>query len=204
MKICSIFVHKFICHMSQVEYKEKFMSASVAKTKGRGTYYKLLESAKEGDVVCIRRGVYATMEQLADVMIDLDIVVPGGVFCLFSAWNIHGLTTSLPQAYHVAIKRGRKIRLPEFPPIELHFITEDLMDLGVEEQMVSGYRVKVYSLERSVCDAIKYRNKIGMDVCSEVVNNYLIRPDRNLTLLMDYANKLRVAKTLQKYLEIKL
>ena len=43
-----------------------------------------------------------------------------------------------------------------------------------------------------------------MDVCSEVVNNYLARIDRNLTLLLDYANKLRVAKTLQKYLEIKL
>lgn len=43
-----------------------------------------------------------------------------------------------------------------------------------------------------------------MDVSSELVNNFLARLDRNLTLLMDYANKLRVAKTLQKYLEIKL
>jgi len=114
------------------------------------------------------------------------------------------LTTSLPQAYHVAIKRGRKIRLPEFPSMKLHFVTEALMDLGVEERMVSGYQVKVYNLERSVCDAIKYRNKVGMDVCSEIVNNYLALPDRNLTLLMDYAAKLRVANTLQKYLEIKL
>ena len=78
------------------------------------------------------------------------------------------------------------------------------MDLGVEERMVSGYKIKVYNLERSVCDAVKYRNKVGMDVCSEVVNAYLSLPERNLTLLMDYANKLRVAKTLQKYLEIKL
>lgn len=28
-------------------------------------------------------------------------------------------------------------------------------------------------MERSVCDAIKYRNKIGLEVCSEVVRNYL-------------------------------
>lgn len=190
--------------MRVIEYKEKFMSVSVAKSKSRSTYYKLLASVKEGDVVCVRRGVYATMDQLADIMIDLDTVIPGGVFCLFSAWSIHGLTTSLPQAYHVAIKRGRKIRLPEFPPMKLHFVTEALMDLGVEERMVSGYQVKVYNLERSVCDAIKYRNKVGMDVCSEIVNNYLALPDRNLTLLMDYAAKLRVANTLQKYLEIKL
>ena len=96
------------------------------------------------------------MEQLADTMIDLDVVVPDGILCLSSAWNIHGLTTSLPQAYHVAIKRGRKIRLPEYPFIELHSITEALLELGVEEQIVSGYEIKVYNKERSVCDAIKY------------------------------------------------
>lgn len=104
----------------------------------------------------------------------------------------------------IAIKRGRKIRLPEYPPIALHFLTESILELGTEEKFVSGYKVKVYNVERSVCDAIKYRNKVGVDVCSEVVNNYLALPNRNLTLLMDYANKLRVTKTLEKYLEIKL
>ena len=137
------------------------------------------------------------MEQLADTMIDLDVVVLDGILCLFSAWNIHGLTTSLPQAYHVVIKRGRKIRLPEYPLIELHFITEALLELGVEEQVVSGYEIKVYNKERSVCDAIKCKNKVGVDVCSEVVNSYLALSNCNLTLLMDYASKLRVTKTLE-------
>lgn len=190
--------------MNSEESKNRFISSSEAKEKSRSAYYKLLESAREGNMVCIRRGVYATMEQLADTMIDLDVVVPGGILYLFSAWNIHGLTTSLPQAYHVAIKRGRKIRLPEYPPIDLYFITESLLELGVEERVVNGYEIKVYNKERTVCDAIKYRNKVGMDVCSEVVNSYLALPNRNLTLLMDYASKLRITKTLEKYLEIKL
>lgn len=191
--------------MNAEESKNRFISSSEAKEKCRSAYSKLLESAREGNMVCIRRGVYAKIEQLADTMIDLDVVVPDGILCLFSAWNIHGLTTSLPQAYHVAIKRGRKIRLPEYPLIELHFITEALLELGVEEQVISGgYEIKVYNKERSVCDAIKCRNKVGIDVCSEVVNSYLALSNCNLTLLMDYASKLRVTKTLEKYLEIKL
>ncbi len=28
-------------------------------------------------------------------------------------------------------------------------------------------------MERSVCDAVKYRNKIGLDVCAEVIRTYL-------------------------------
>lgn len=190
--------------MDSVINKNHFITSSDVKEKGRGAYYKMLEEAREGNIVCIRRGVYATIEQLADTMIDPDIVVPNGILCLFSAWNIHNLTTSLPQAYHVAVKRGRKIALPAYPPIELHFLTESLLEIGVEEKVINGYNIKIYNAERSVCDAIKFRNKVGMDVCSEVVSTYLARPDRNLTLLMDYANKLRVTKTLEKYLEIKL
>lgn len=181
-----------------------FTSSSEIKEVGRTAYYKLLNKVREGEAVRIRRGVYASVEQLADTMIDLKVVVPGGILFLFSAWNIHGLTTSLPQAYHVAVKRGRKIVLPEFPRIELHHISEEIFNLGVEEQTVSGYSIKIYNRERCVCDAIKFRNKVGTDVCSEVVNNYLNMPDRNLSLLMDYADKLRVKHTLEKYLEIRL
>lgn len=181
-----------------------FTTASKVKEEGRTAYYKLLEKVREGESVRIRRGVYASMDQLADTMIDLSIVVPGGVLCLFSAWNVHGLTTTLPQAYHVAVKRGRKLTLPLYPKIELHHQTAALFDIGVEEQIVSGYRINIYNMERCVCDAVKFRNKVGMDVCAEVVNSYLSRRERSLSRLIDYAEKLRVTHTLEKYLEIKL
>lgn len=181
-----------------------FTSSSEMKEVGRAAYYKLLDKVRDGEAVRIRRGVYASAEQLADTMIDLNLVVPSGILCMFSAWNVHGLTTSLPQAYHVAIKRGRKMVLPDFPRIELHHISNDILDIGVEERIVSGYAIKIYNRERCVCDAVKFRNKVGMDVCSEVVNSYLNSSDRNISLLMDYADKLRVRRTLEKYLEIRL
>lgn len=182
----------------------KFTTASDIKGIGRKAYYQLLAKAREGKVVRIRRGVYASIDQLADTMIDLSVVIPGGVLCLFSAWNVYGLTTTLPQAYHVAVKRGRKLTLPEYPKIELHYLTANIFEIGIEERVVSGYRIKIYDIERCICDAVKFRNEVGMDVCAEVLNNYLSRPDRNLSRLMDYARRLRVANILEKYLEIRL
>lgn len=184
--------------------ENSFMSSTKAKGAGRATYYKMLADAKQGDLVCIRRGVYASMEQLADTMIDVEAIVPDGILCLLSAFNVHGLTTSLPQAYHVAIKHGRKIRIPEYPSIELHYFQPSVIDLGVEEKLVSGYAIKIYNAERCVCDAVKFRNKVGMDVCTEVVRSYLALPNRNLNRLSEYAKKLRVANILNKYLEIAL
>ena len=202
---CSNFVHKIQYKgMKGKRYSNSFTSSGMVKEEGRAAYYKLLESVRDGDTIRIKRGVYATAEQLADTMIDVEAIVPGGVLCLFSAWNVYRLTTSLPQAYHIAVKRGRKITLPDFPKIELHHITDTMFDIGVKEQNVSGYRIQIYNKERCVCDAVKYRNKVGMDVCAEVVNSYLELPDRNISLLFDYADKLRVRRILEQYIALKL
>lgn len=70
------------------------------------------------------------------------------------------------------------------------------------EKTVQGFNVPVFDLERSVCDAIKYRYKVGIDVMAEILQTYLKRPDKNISKLMDYAAKLRIRNTLKQYLEV--
>ena len=67
---------------------------------------------------------------------------------------------------------------------------------------ISGSHVRITDMERSVCDAVKYRNKLGLDICAEVIRSYLRKPNRNLTRLQDFAKRLRVFNTLKNYLEI--
>jgi hypothetical protein len=55
-----------------------------------------------------------------------------------------------------------------------------------------------------VCDAIKYRNKIGTDVMAEILNAYLSSSQVNIDLLCRYAKALRVYSTLKQYLEVKM
>lgn len=110
----------------------------------------------------------------------------------------------MPQAFHVAIKRDRKVTMPSFPKLEIHHYTETILGLGVMKMKIDGFNIRVYDVERSVCDAVKFRNKVGMDVCSEIISNYLERPNRNLSKLMDYARRLRVGTILEQYLQVKL
>ena len=88
--------------------------------------------------------------------------------------------------------------------MEIHYYTDKVLNVGVTQMTIDGFSVNVYDVERCVCDAVKFRNKVGMDVCSEIINNYLERPERNISRLMDYARILRVSATLEKYLEVKL
>ena len=71
--------------MESKRYNNSFTSSSIVKEEGRTAYYKLLDSVRDGDAVRIKRGVYATAEQLADTMID--------VCCAFSP---HGMCMGSP------------------------------------------------------------------------------------------------------------
>lgn len=171
----------------------------------RSLYYQLLKLVHTGKVIRLKQGVFCLEEEAMNrSMVDIERIVPGGVLCLYSAWAYYELTTQIPQSYNVAIDKDRKIILPEYPSITLYYWKKEYQELGVQNCKIGDINIRIYDLEKSVCDAIKYRTKIGIDVSSEILKNYLSRKDRNITLLIRYASSMRIAKTLKKYLEIQL
>lgn len=171
----------------------------------KSTYNHLLFLVREGVVERVKQGVYHYLtSSFDDTMIDVGKIVPGGVLCLYSAWSYYDLSVQIPHSFNIAIEKNRKITLPDFPPISLYYWKQEYQELGVVEQEIDGYKVKIYNIEKSVCDAVKYRNKIGRETTAEILKNYLKRKDRNLSLLMEYAKKMRIEKILRTYMEIGL
>ena len=171
---------------------------SSAEAKEKCLYNQLLYEVGKGTIVRVRQGIYALNEGLAKPMIDIERLVPGGVLCMYSAWSQYKLTTQIPISYSIAVERSRKITLPEYPPIELFFLSKNVFELGVSEAVIEGFQVKIYDMEKSVCDAVKYRNRIGIDVSSEILRNYLSRKDRDITRLYAYANAMRLGKRMDE------
>jgi predicted transcriptional regulator of viral defense system len=171
----------------------------------KSTYNHLLKLVNEGIVKRVKRGVYYYENAAFDnAMIDVEKIVPNGVLCLYSSWVYYELSVQIPQSFNIAVEKSRKIILPEYPPITLYYWTHKYQKLGVVKKKIGGYTVKIYDLEKSVCDAVKYRTKIGIDAAAEILKNYLKRKDRNLSKLVSYAKKMRIEKTLKTYLEIGL
>ena len=110
----------------------------------------------------------------------------------------------MPSATCIAIEAKRKVCVPDYPPIDLYYWKKENLEFGIIKKSISGYDVLITDMERTVCDAVKYRNKIGLDVCGEVIDNYLKKENRNISLLHEYAQKLRVKNILTTYLETRL
>lgn len=177
---------------------------TTGEVKSRGEYEQLRHAAEEGNLVRIRKGVYAETSALANNMIDVERIVPRGVLCLYSAFSHHGLSTQVPSSTCIAIDARRKVRLPDYPIIDLYYWKKEYLEFGIMQKEISGYDVLITDLERTVCDAVKYRNKIGFDVCGEVIDSYLKKDNRNISLLHEYAQILRVKNILTTYLETRL
>lgn len=168
------------------------------------SYRTILRGIHKGELIKVRNGIYATRDMLANGMIDIDKLIPGGVLCLYSAWHHWSMTTQIPDSYYVAVAAKRKVRLPEAIDITLIYQKEELLGIGKTSAIIDGIEVSIFDRERCVCDAIKYRNKIGIDVMAEILNSYLARPDKHLGRLAEYAKQLRVYKILSTYLDVKI
>lgn len=169
---------------------------------GRNAYLKTLRAEKRGELIRVRQGVYAEPSAILSTMIDVERIVPRGVVCLYNAWSYYELTTTVPPSICIAIEAKRKVRTSDAFPITLYYWKKEYLEFGTVLKDISGFQVRITDMERSVCDAIKYRNKIGLDLCAEIVRSYLAKKERNITLLSQYAKKLRITKALDHYLEV--
>lgn len=175
---------------------------TTAELSKQSEYLKVVRAKERGELIRVRHGVYAVPDALLNTMIDIERIVPNGIVCLYNAWAYHQLSTVVPPYFCVAIEAKRKVAIPPTLPIELYYWKKENLTFGVMDAAISGCNVRITDMERSVCDAVRYRNKTGMEVCSEVIRNYLKKRDRNLSRLSEYAKQLRVANILRNYLEI--
>lgn len=64
----------------------------------------LQASVRKGEAMRLKNGVYAHIDALAGTMVDIHLIVPNGILCLWSAWSVYNLTTQIPNAYYVQIR----------------------------------------------------------------------------------------------------
>lgn len=76
---------------------------------------------------------------------------------------------------------------------EVRYANAELIDMGTcEVPSSSGNMVKVYNMERCICDLIKDRKKYEVQLYQTAMKEYMSSKEKNLTRLVEYANKLGV------------
>lgn len=185
--------------------KNDQMIFSIEELKSEMSLYKINKLVSDGILRKLNKKFYENVMYKGDVsdFYYSYAYVPGGVICLFSAAAYYNLTTYIPDAVDVAIKRKSKVStLPDWPAINLHYYIDERYALGAKEIKEGKNKILIYDVEKNVVDIVFYREKVGVEEMKEILTNYLHRQDRDLNKLIRYSESMKCSHELKQYLEV--
>lgn len=127
--------------------------------------------------------------------------LPHAVVCLISALSYHEITTQIPHEIWLTIPRGSWRPDVEYPPLNLTYVSGPAYSFGIQEHVINGVAVKIYSPAKTVADCFKFRNKVGLDVAIEALREAWRSRKVTMDELMEAAGIDRVSKIMRPYLE---
>ena len=151
------------------------------------------------------RGVYILPDAWEDEFINIASRYKRGIFSLETSLYLCDLTDRTPNRFHMTFPATYNLTGPKNVGIICSGSKEPYYSLGaVNLKTPGGNEVRGYCAERSLCDILNPRNHTDIQIISDAYKKYVIRKDRNIPLLSEYAHKLHVEDKLRAYLEVLL
>ena len=127
--------------------------------------------------------------------------VPNAIVCLLTALRVHEIGTQSPRDIWIAL--DRKARKPVNPPARVRIVrfSGPMLTYGVLYRTALGVPFRITSPARTVVDCFRYRNKFGLDIALEALDDALRSRAATVSEIMRAAEACRARTVLETYLE---
>lgn len=164
----------------------------------------LSQYVKKYGLVKYDTGFYASPSWKVDPYLIFQYEYPKLIYSVLTAAYFHQLIDYQPAFLEVtAPKNYRPFPLPR-SGVTLHTDTKDhTYNLGIVMMETSSHhQVKVYDLEKTICDLIKNKSKIDEAVFIEALKSYQRQSDKNIINLLNYARVMKIEHELHGLLDV--
>ena len=159
----------------------------------------------EGKIERVGRGVYVLPDLLEDEMYIMQKKYPNLIYSHETALFLHELSDRTPFEYSATVPSGYKVVSNISERFKIYYIKKDLHTMGVIEGKTSfGNTIRVYNVERTICDILRSRNRVDVQIFSDALKRVAKNKQLDSVLLLKYARKLNVEKILNTYMEVLL
>jgi predicted transcriptional regulator of viral defense system len=167
------------------------------------TYLSILE--KNGEIQRVSRGFYSATGYMVDEMVSIQIRYKGTIFSHKTAAYLLDLTDRTPLFYSVTVPAGYNATSLKASGVKVYFVKRELYQLGsVTVKSPHGNNIRTLNLERTVCDVLRSRNQVDIQLVNEALKRYIKKKDKDLDLLYNYARQFRIQRIVREYIEILL
>ena len=170
------------------------IETKIAAQRGisKAMLYKL---CKEDKIHRIVKGQYILPDDMQDELLAISNRSERIIFSHETALYLHGISDRTPFEHTVTAPSGCIPSAAIKSECKVYYIKPELFELGKTTlRTPAGNDVPAYDLERTICDVIRSRNKLGTETFLAALKMYAASPKKNLNQLNTYAKQMRVEK----------
>jgi len=174
---------------------------NVVKSNIPKTY--LSKLLKEDKIERVSRGIYIKKDTFVDEFVILQSKSKNATFSNMTALYLYGFSNRIPIKYDITVPVGYNGTLQKLENVNLYYCKRDLLELGTTNyKLDSGNIVRVYDLERTICDIIKNKKKIDSELYNKAIREYFYSKKKNNLRLYEYAKKMKIEEKVNNTFEV--
>ena len=163
----------------------------------------LTKLIRDNKIERVSRGVYIKKNVLVDEFVILQSKSKNAIYSNTTALYLHGFSDRIPIKYDITINNGYNGSLQKEDNVNLFYTKKELLGLGViNYKLDSGNIIKVYDLEKTICDIIKNKKKIDGEIFNKAVREYFYSKKKNTLKLYEYAKKMNIYNKVRDTFEV--
>ena len=153
----------------------------------------------------VAQGVYLAEDTWKDELYILHLSNSRIIFSHETALFLHGLMEREPKDISVTVRAGYNASHLRKKGIRVYQVKPEVEELGsIDIQTNFGNTVRAYDMERTLCDVIRYKGAMDVQVFQYAMKEYMGSTNKNLNHLMTYAKKLHIESAVRTYTEVML
>lgn len=157
---------------------------------------------ERGMIEKVGNGIYMDSSKIEDGYFVFGLELPNIVYSHITALYFHGLSIKAPNdKYDITVTNNYfnyKIKNHN-----VFYVNKEIYELGlIQIDTPMGNKVKVYDLERCICDIIRSKKRMDLEHIKYSIREYIKRKDKGLVKLSKYAEKMGINEEVMNYIEV--
>lgn len=153
----------------------------------------------------VAHGIYLSDDAWPDELYQLYLSCQRIIFSHETALMLHGLMEREPKVTSVTVKAGYNATHLRKKGIRVFQVKSGIAELGVTNAVTAfGNTVRVYDMERTICDIIHRKAVMDIQVFQYALKEYMTSKRKILPNLMEYAKILQIEDKVRIYTEVML
>ena len=162
------------------------------------------ELVSDGVLIKRSRGVYMLADEFEDEYLLLQKRYGRGIYSHATALYLLGYSDRVPLRFHMTFPIGYNSSSIKSENVKVTRVSKPNYDLGITSVVSPfGNEIKVYDLERSLCDVLRGQGD-DIQIVQAAFKKYAVSKEKDINRLVKYSKQLLVESKVRKYIEILL